>query len=108
MASLPFSIVPLRPFDAASSSNRTRIEYRVGVNLGDVIVESDDIYGDGVNIATRIEGIAEPGQVFISGAIYEQIKHKVVCSYEVAWGASIACCQTPTPSAGPEVGARTS
>jgi hypothetical protein len=76
----------LRPFDAASSSNRTRIEYRVGVNLGDVIVESDDIYGDGVNIATRIEGIAEPGQVFISGAIYEQIKHKVVCSYEVAWG----------------------
>src|SRR5215470_3310859 len=38
------------------------MEYRIGVNLGDVIVEADDIYGDGVNIATRIEGIAEPGQ----------------------------------------------
>lgn len=60
----------------------SRIEYRIGVNLGDVIVEADDIYGDGVNIATRIEGLAEPGQVFISGAIYEQIKHKLVCGYE--------------------------
>src|SRR3954449_12503244 len=60
----------------------SRIEYRIGVNLGDVIVEPDDIYGDGVNIASRIEGIAEPGQVYISGAIYEQIKHKVVCGYE--------------------------
>ena len=58
------------------------IEYRIGVNLGDVIIEPDDIYGDGVNIATRLEGIAEPGQVYISGGIYEQIKHKVVCGYE--------------------------
>lgn len=66
----------------ASLPKDSRIEYRIGVNLGDVIVEPDDVYGDGVNIATRIEGIAEPGQVYISGAIYEQIKHKVVCGYE--------------------------
>lgn len=66
----------------ASLPKESRIEYRIGVNLGDVIVEPDDVYGDGVNIATRIEGIAEPGQVYISGAIYEQIKHKVVCGYE--------------------------
>ncbi|MBR0972697.1 SUMF1/EgtB/PvdO family nonheme iron enzyme [Bradyrhizobium japonicum] len=66
----------------ASLAKESRIEYRIGVNLGDVIVEPDDVYGDGVNIATRIEGIAEPGQVYISGAIYEQIKHKVVCGYE--------------------------
>jgi formylglycine-generating enzyme required for sulfatase activity/class 3 adenylate cyclase len=58
------------------------IEYRIGVNLGDVIIEADDIYGDGVNIATRLEGIADPGQVYISGGIYEQIKHKLVCGYE--------------------------
>ena len=58
------------------------IEYRIGVNLGDVIIETDDVYGDGVNIATRLEGIAHPGQVFISGGIYEQIKHKLVCGYE--------------------------
>jgi len=58
------------------------IEYRIGVNLGDVMIEQDDIYGDGVNIASRLESIAEPGQVFISGGIYEQIKHKLVCGYE--------------------------
>lgn len=58
------------------------IEYRIGVNLGDVIIEPDDIYGDGVNIASRLEGLADPGQVYISGGIYEQIKHKLVCGYE--------------------------
>jgi formylglycine-generating enzyme required for sulfatase activity/class 3 adenylate cyclase len=58
------------------------IEYRIGVNLGDVIIETDDVYGDGVNIATRLEGIAQPGDVYISGGIYEQIKHKLVCGYE--------------------------
>src|ERR1700761_3222085 len=58
------------------------IEYRIGVNLGDVIIETDDVYGDGVNVASRLEGIADPGQVFISGGIYEQIKHKLVCGYE--------------------------
>src|ERR1700758_1617719 len=58
------------------------IEYRIGVNLGDVIIEATDVYGDGVNVASRLESIAEPGQVFISGGIYEQIKHKLVCGYE--------------------------
>lgn len=58
------------------------IEYRIGVNLGDVIIEVDDVYGDGVNVASRLEGIADPGQVYISGGIYEQIKHKLVCGYE--------------------------
>src|ERR1700722_16298692 len=66
----------------ASLPKHQWIEYRIGVNLGDVIIEADDVYGDGVNIASRLEGIAEPGQVFISGGIYEQIKHKVVCGYE--------------------------
>jgi class 3 adenylate cyclase len=63
----------------ASLPRDHRIEFRIGVNLGDVIIEADDIYGDGVNIASRLESIAEPGQVFISGGIYEQIKHKLVC-----------------------------
>ena len=66
----------------ASLPGDHRIEFRIGVNLGDVIIEADDIYGDGVNIASRLESIAEPGQVFISGGIYEQIKHKLVCGYE--------------------------
>jgi formylglycine-generating enzyme required for sulfatase activity/class 3 adenylate cyclase len=58
------------------------IQYRIGVNLGDVIVETDDIYGDGVNIAARLEGIADPGDLFISGGVYEQVKHKLVCGYQ--------------------------
>jgi formylglycine-generating enzyme required for sulfatase activity len=56
--------------------------FRIGVNLGDVIVEADDIYGDGVNIAARLEGIAKPGDVYISGGVYEQIKNKLVCGYQ--------------------------
>src|SRR4030088_155779 len=66
----------------AALAKHSWLEYRIGVNLGDVIVETDDVYGDGVNVASRLEGIAEPGQVFISGGIYEQIKHKLVCGYE--------------------------
>jgi len=58
------------------------ILYRIGVNLGDVIVDADDIFGDGVNIAARLESLAEPGTVYISGGIYEQIKHKLVCGYQ--------------------------
>jgi formylglycine-generating enzyme required for sulfatase activity/class 3 adenylate cyclase len=58
------------------------IRYRIGVNLGDVIVDPDDIYGEGVNIAARLENMAEPGGVYISGGVYEQIKNKLVCGYQ--------------------------
>ena len=58
------------------------ILYRIGVHLGDVIVERDDIYGDGVNIAARLEGIADPGELYVSGGVYEQIKNKLVCAYQ--------------------------
>lgn len=58
------------------------LQYRIGVNLGDVIVESDDVFGDGVNIAARLEALATPGGVYISGGVYEQIKNKLVCGYQ--------------------------
>jgi formylglycine-generating enzyme required for sulfatase activity/class 3 adenylate cyclase len=58
------------------------ILYRIGVHLGDVIVEPFDVYGDGVNIAARLEGIANPGDVYVSGGVYEQIKNKLVCAYQ--------------------------
>jgi TolB-like protein/class 3 adenylate cyclase len=54
-----------------------RIAFRVGVNIGDVIVEPHDIFGDGVNIAARLESIAEPGGVCISSAAYDQVEGKV-------------------------------
>ena len=66
----------------ASLPRQHWIVYRIGVNLGDVIVEPTDVYGDGVNIAVRLEGIAAPGEVYISGGVYEQIKNKLVCGYQ--------------------------
>ena len=53
-----------------------RIAFRIGVHLGDVIVEGDDIYGDGVNIAARLEGLAEPGGIFISQQAFDQVESK--------------------------------
>src|SRR5213595_1425091 len=50
-----------------------RLRFRIGVNLGDVIADGDDIYGDGVNIAARLEGLAEPGGVCISGTVRDHI-----------------------------------
>jgi adenylate cyclase len=59
-----------------------RMIFRIGVNLGDVIHEDDRIYGDGVNIAARIESLAEPGGICISGSAYEQIENKLALGYE--------------------------
>src|SRR5438874_12291697 len=53
-----------------------RIRYRVGINLGDIVIDDDDILGDGVNIASRIEGLADPGGICISASAYEQIRGK--------------------------------
>jgi TolB-like protein/class 3 adenylate cyclase/tetratricopeptide (TPR) repeat protein len=54
-----------------------RMLFRVGVNLGDILIEGDDILGDGVNVAARLEGIAEPGGICISSSTYEQVRGKV-------------------------------
>ena len=54
-----------------------RILYRVGINLGDIIINGHDIFGDGVNVAARLQALAEPGGVAISGAVYDQIERKL-------------------------------
>jgi adenylate cyclase len=56
--------------------------YRIGINLGDVIVEEGDIFGDGVNVAARLESIAEPGGICISGAVYDQVGDRLPIVYE--------------------------
>jgi adenylate cyclase len=64
------------------SPEDSRIELRIGVNLGDIIVEGRDIFGDGVNIASRMEGLADSGGVCISGKVYEEIKNKLNLGFE--------------------------
>jgi adenylate cyclase len=66
----------------AELPDERRMEFRLGINLGDVIQEGERIYGDGVNIAARVEGLAEAGGICISGSAYEQIENKLALGYE--------------------------
>ena len=59
-----------------------RMEFRIGVNLGDVVEEGDTILGDGVNIAARVQSLAEAGGICITGTAYDQIKNKLALGYE--------------------------
>lgn len=59
-----------------------RIEFRIGVNLGDIIAQDGDVFGDGVNIAARIEGICDPGGVFVSGTVYDHVQGKLTAGFE--------------------------
>jgi adenylate cyclase len=63
-------------------SDNRKMVFRIGVNLGDVIQDEDRIYGDGVNIASRIEGLADPGGVAISGTAFDNIRNKLDCGYQ--------------------------
>jgi TolB-like protein len=58
-----------------------RMLYRIGINLGDILIEGDDILGDGVNIAARLEGIAQPGGICVSSSAYEQVRGKVAVEF---------------------------
>ena len=66
----------------AGVSEEKRIEFRVGINLGDIIFDGDDIYGEGVNVAARLDGLAEPGSICVSGSVFEQVRNKVDAGFE--------------------------
>ncbi len=61
-----------------------RIEFRVGINVGDIIIDGDDIYGDGVNVAARLECMAEPGGICVSGRVQEDAEGKLEIAFENA------------------------
>ena len=65
----------------AGGSEANPIQFRIGINVGDIIIEGDDIHGDGVNIAARIEGIAEPGGISLSEDAWRQVQGKVVANF---------------------------
>ena len=60
------------------------MHFRIGINLGDVMIEDEDIFGEGVNVAARLQGLARPGGICISGTVYEQVKNKLTLGYEYA------------------------
>src|SRR5437764_12774296 len=66
----------------ADVPQESRIEFRIGVNLGDVIVEGEDIFGDGVNVAARLESIAKPGGIMISGSVREHVGDRLDLAFE--------------------------
>jgi class 3 adenylate cyclase len=59
-----------------------QITFRIGINLGDVIIEGDDLYGDGVNIAARLEGLAEPGGICVSAKVRDEVSNKLALGFE--------------------------
>ncbi len=59
-----------------------RIVLRIGINLGDIIVDGDDIHGDGVNVAARLEGLCEAGEVYVSAAVRDQVEGKIAAAFD--------------------------
>jgi adenylate cyclase len=66
----------------ATRQPERRMEFRIGVNLGDVMVDGEQIYGDGVNVAARLESLADPGGICISGKVHDEIRSKLALGYE--------------------------
>jgi len=108
---------------ASDVPDAQRMQFRIGINLGDVMVEGSDIYGDGVNIASRLQELAEPGGVVISGSVYDHVHNKLalgfdslgqqpmknvapVTSYRVTMGGQAATRSAPANESRPDVGAR--
>ena len=94
-----------------------KLLFRIGINVGDVMVRDGDLFGDGVNVAARLEGLAEAGSVCVSGSVFEQVKHKLSLGFEdtgaqevkniaeavptfrlVAGPVSVAATKTPSPA----------
>jgi class 3 adenylate cyclase len=66
----------------AAEREERRIRYRIGINIGDIVLEDGDIFGDGVNVAARLEGLAEPGGICVSRTVRDHVKNKVGLSFE--------------------------
>ena len=82
-----------------------RMNFRIGINVGDVIVEGNDIYGEGVNIAARLQSIADPGGICVSGAVFEQVKNKLSIGYEFLGDQHVKNISDPVPAYRVQTGA---
>ncbi len=89
-----------------------RVEFRIGVNMGDVIVDRNELYGNGVNIAARLESLADPGGICISGIVYDQVKSRLALDFDSQGAKTLKNIKDPvavykvrpSPAAGAEPG----
>ena len=82
----------------ASAAPEDRMQFRVGLNLGDVIVEGDNLYGDGVNVAARLEAAAKPGSICVSGKFYEEVRRKLDLSFVSLGDKEMKNIEEPVPT----------
>jgi adenylate cyclase len=87
-----------------SQSPSRRMLFRIGINLGDVIADGEDIYGDGVNIAARLQSQAEPGGIVISNTVYDQVRNKVPVAFDFLGPLSVKNITEAIPSYAVRVG----
>jgi class 3 adenylate cyclase len=88
----------------ASRPQEARMQFRIGINLGDVIADGDDIYGDGVNIAARLQSEAEPGGILISSTVFEQVRNKVAVSFDFLGDLAVKNIEERVPSYAVRIG----
>ena len=75
-----------------------RMRFRIGINLGDVMVEGDDLFGEGVNIAARLEALAEPGGILISGPVFDQVRSKLALGFDFLGPQPVKNIAEPVPT----------
>ena len=79
-------------------SDERQILYRIGINIGDVIVDGDDIYGDGVNVAARLEGLAEAGGICVARNVHDQVRDKLDLNFQDLGEVSVKNIARPVPA----------
>ncbi|MEE8141039.1 MAG: adenylate/guanylate cyclase domain-containing protein, partial [Alphaproteobacteria bacterium] len=82
----------------AEQPDDRRMRFRIGINVGDVMVRDDDLFGDGVNVAARLEGLAEAGGVCVSGSVFEQVNHKLSLGFEDMGAQEVKNIAEPVPT----------
>lgn len=89
-----------RQMQARNAEERTMppMRFRIGINLGDVMVDGNDIYGEGVNVAARLESLAEPGGICISGTVFEQVRKKLDIGFDFIGTPEIKNIAEPVPA----------
>ncbi|MFC3674067.1 adenylate/guanylate cyclase domain-containing protein [Ferrovibrio xuzhouensis] len=82
----------------AGTTDAPPMQFRIGINLGDVMIDGDDIYGEGVNIAARLESLADPGGICISGTVFEQVRKKLDIGFSFMGPREIKNIAEPVPA----------